>query len=637
MMNRKSAILLTLVLAQLVSHQLVAQTTYTTTGDGDWVDSPTIWDQAGTPGPGDIVIINHNVAINWGLPATVASVTINDGGYLWVNEAGVFTVTGNVTINSSSATGETDLATNADGRTIAIGGNLIMNSLNIAPGNCEVELNGGTISVAGNVVFQVPLGGTVNDRLDQNVIALNVNTRNPTFSLGGNVNDLQAGQLQYNTPTATLELTGSVAQVIPSPKYTGGTIPNLIIDNTSAGGVSIGTVLYDECPACAVTAHNAFQVTGNLDLQRGVLNTGQTMPACGTGMNVTVGSTATITRTGTPPTGGAGLIQGAISKLGDAAFTIPATNGTLSGSLAISDIQGGAADSEIRVEFMTGGTFNNNTTDGADHVGDAEYWNISNTCGLTDPNRADVTIGWANSCASGIHDVTSGGSQDLFISVWDGTEWVQQATSISGTSAPCNPDPAVESGSMTVDNATVFGRMGFASLNNDNTLPITLTEFTVSLSATGVLLEWTTLSEESNKHFEVQRSVGGQLFETIATLAGQGTTVEVTHYTFTDAPIPGKKYYYRLKQVDFSETFSFSGIKALMIDSGVEFSMPISPNPIERGALLNLNCAGPHIVTDSRGRILASDVYATFSTDALEPGVYIVYSPENKAQRLLVK
>lgn len=92
-------------------------------------------------------------------------------------------------------------------------------------------------------------------------------------------------------------------------------------------------------------------------------------------------------------------------------------------------------------------------------------------------------------------------------------------------------------------------------------LPVELTDFRAKEDAKNktVVLSWTTASELDNKHFEVERSVDGRHFETLATVAGNGTTTTKNYYNFVDKN-PVAMAYYRLKQVDFANAFSYSDI-----------------------------------------------------------------------------
>lgn len=108
------------------------------------------------------------------------------------------------------------------------------------------------------------------------------------------------------------------------------------------------------------------------------------------------------------------------------------------------------------------------------------------------------------------------------------------------------------------------GLTGFSEFalggNNDNSLPVELTDFNVEYHNGEVLLEWTTESETENLGFIVQRQlrVANEWEEiasyaTVKDLQGYGSTSEAHEYAYTDASVvPGATYLYRLADVDYS-------------------------------------------------------------------------------------
>ena len=94
-------------------------------------------------------------------------------------------------------------------------------------------------------------------------------------------------------------------------------------------------------------------------------------------------------------------------------------------------------------------------------------------------------------------------------------------------------------------------------------LPIDLISFTAKLQAATVNLDWSTVSETENSHFEITRSADGKVFEVIGTEKGNGTTKSLNKYKFTDfSPLLGVNYY-QLRQVDFNGKSSLSKIEAV--------------------------------------------------------------------------
>ena len=114
-----------------------------------------------------------------------------------------------------------------------------------------------------------------------------------------------------------------------------------------------------------------------------------------------------------------------------------------------------------------------------------------------------------------------------------------------------------------------------------NVLPLQLLNFEGRrLNEDMVLLNWETENEFQNKGFEVQRSLGNERnFAPIAFIPANGS-VDIRHtYRLPDNNNYKGTSYYRLKQIDLDERFTFS--KTIAIKGYSEHaSLTIYPNPV---------------------------------------------------------
>ena len=92
-----------------------------------------------------------------------------------------------------------------------------------------------------------------------------------------------------------------------------------------------------------------------------------------------------------------------------------------------------------------------------------------------------------------------------------------------------------------------------------------------------VRLMWSTEFEENNAKFYVQRSETGLVWETIGVVNGNGNSDAKNDYSFTDKNPLETVGYYRLMQVDFNGTASYTSI--LAVAGSTESTMKIYPNP----------------------------------------------------------
>ncbi len=102
----------------------------------------------------------------------------------------------------------------------------------------------------------------------------------------------------------------------------------------------------------------------------------------------------------------------------------------------------------------------------------------------------------------------------------------------------------------------------FAEIPNGTVLPV---EF-VSFSAQWLnenkesLLKWITASETENDYFEVQHSINGTHWSVVGKVEGNGNSQIAQEYSFVHNEAVSGLNYYRLRQVDFDGSFSYSNI-----------------------------------------------------------------------------
>ncbi|MCX6352189.1 MAG: T9SS type A sorting domain-containing protein [Bacteroidetes bacterium] len=107
-------------------------------------------------------------------------------------------------------------------------------------------------------------------------------------------------------------------------------------------------------------------------------------------------------------------------------------------------------------------------------------------------------------------------------------------------------------------------------------LPVELTLFTAQLKGNNTaLLSWTTASEINNNHFDIERSVDAKTFTKVTEVKGNGTTNNITDYSYMDVfgALPARIIYYRLKQVDDNGAFEYSPIYKLNLTTNADNTM----------------------------------------------------------------
>lgn len=94
----------------------------------------------------------------------------------------------------------------------------------------------------------------------------------------------------------------------------------------------------------------------------------------------------------------------------------------------------------------------------------------------------------------------------------------------------------------------------------------------------GNLLEWQTYSEKNNDYFVLETSKNGYEFQQLAIVDGAGNSSSILNYNFLDRQPLGLVTYYRLKQVDFNGSASYSEVISVKRDQDELVSF--YPNPV---------------------------------------------------------
>lgn len=111
-------------------------------------------------------------------------------------------------------------------------------------------------------------------------------------------------------------------------------------------------------------------------------------------------------------------------------------------------------------------------------------------------------------------------------------------------------------------------------------LPVTLVSFAAVKEGQTSLLSWSTSEEVNSDYFEVQHSTNGNQWSKVGEVKSHGESTVLHHYSFThERPAAGDNFY-RLKMVDFDETFAYSRIRKLGFDSAHMLSVTTFPNPV---------------------------------------------------------
>lgn len=176
-------------------------------------------------------------------------------------------------------------------------------------------------------------------------------------------------------------------------------------------------------------------------------------------------------------------------------------------------------------------------------------------------------------------------------------------------------------------------------------LPVGYIQWDVQYIDEQVVLAWGTDIEKDNKQFVIQRSNNGLIWETIGAVSGKGNTTEATYYHYTDhQPLTGISYY-RLMQIDFNGTPSYTSI--LSVNTLKTETIAIYPNPAKNNfnVLTKNHAIDQLIISNPIGKsfpVTYTETEGGFNVDCskLSAGIYtltVISEGTIQSERLVIR
>ncbi|MCK6604410.1 MAG: YCF48-related protein [Ignavibacteriaceae bacterium] len=155
-------------------------------------------------------------------------------------------------------------------------------------------------------------------------------------------------------------------------------------------------------------------------------------------------------------------------------------------------------------------------------------------------------------------------------------------------------------------------------------VPVELSSFSAVPSQGNVNLNWSTATETNNSGFEIQRKSGNTEFVTIGFVQGAGTTTEVKNYSYSDMGLQAGTYSYRLKQVDFDGSYSYSAVTEVNIELPSVYSLSQNyPNPFNPSTTITYSVPEAGNVRLSVYNLMGEEI-ASLVNGNVEAGVHTV-------------
>ena len=224
-------------------------------------------------------------------------------------------------------------------------------------------------------------------------------------------------------------------------------------------------------------------------------------------------------------------------------------------------------------------------------------------------------------------------------------------TLYSQVDATGNIGPSVISGNFTTPasgsaNTQLEITFNGNSFNNDNifwdnlcleyVVPVELASFSADVNGTDAELSWITATETNNQGFDIERASLSQDWETIGFVPGFGTTTESKAYSYVDKKLNSGNYSYRLKQIDFDGSFSYSDVIEVEVVTPSTFALeqnypnPFNPSttirfsiPVETEVRLSVfNALGQEVAEIINSRLKEGYHEVDFDAVSMTSGIY---------------
>ncbi|HSD64153.1 MAG TPA: T9SS type A sorting domain-containing protein, partial [Ignavibacteriaceae bacterium] len=148
---------------------------------------------------------------------------------------------------------------------------------------------------------------------------------------------------------------------------------------------------------------------------------------------------------------------------------------------------------------------------------------------------------------------------------------------------------------------------------------------------------WSTATETNNQGFEIQRKSVNRQFESIGFVKGYGTTTQRHQYSYVDNNILNGKFTYRLRQIDFDGSFTYSKEVEIDVNNPLQFTLSQNyPNPFNpitkikysvpsdgQVSLTVYNAIGQKVSELVNGEVKVGSYEVSFDASDLSSGVYL--------------
>jgi hypothetical protein len=207
-----------------------------------------------------------------------------------------------------------------------------------------------------------------------------------------------------------------------------------------------------------------------------------------------------------------------------------------------------------------------------------------------------------------------------------------------------NTTQSISGGTVTVKRSAItsFSDWAISFNNQDETLPVNLVSFSANrVSPSKIEIVWTSASELNNDYYILQKSFTPNFFKDLAIIPGAGNSNQTINYKHIDSDYERKTIYYRLKQVDFDGSYSYSKIISVNPgDNELEIIAYYKFNKIFMNNLPTENSAYNIYIYNSLGQVLENfNVFSDYNNleinKYLPEGIYFLLIKNQNFEKII--
>jgi hypothetical protein len=169
-------------------------------------------------------------------------------------------------------------------------------------------------------------------------------------------------------------------------------------------------------------------------------------------------------------------------------------------------------------------------------------------------------------------------------------------------------------------------------------VPVELVSFSAEVFSSKVTLSWITATELNNYGFQIERrNSESNEWTNIGFVNGNGSSTETQYYSFSDNSVPVGKYFYRLKQLDFSGSYEYSNeVEVTILEVLNDFTLNQNyPNPFNPSTKISFSIPqngfttlkvydvlGNEVANIIEGELSEGSYDIQFNASGLSSGIY---------------